>query len=66
MCLDSVRHYVVIDPDARLAYHRSRASFGGDILTRLFTDGSIEIDPPGVSIALAACFVEVELLERLG
>ena len=66
MSLDSIRHYVIIDPDARLAYHHSRASFGGDILTRIVTDGAIEIDPPGISIVLAACFVEVDLLERRG
>ena len=64
MGLDSVRHYLVIDPEARLAYHHSRASPGGDILTRIVANGPLEFDPPGVSIDLAECFVEVDLLER--
>ena len=63
MSLGSVRHYLVIDPEARLAYHHSRTSPSGDILTRIITDGAIELDPPGVSIELAECFIEVDLLE---
>jgi len=37
MGLDSVRHYLVIDPETRLAYHHSRACAGGDILARIVT-----------------------------
>ena len=64
MGLDSVRHYLVIDPETRLAYHHSRASAGGDILTRIVTDGAFELDPPGVSVALADCFATIDRIER--
>ena len=64
MGLDSVRHYLVIDPGTRLAYHHSRASAGGDILTRIVADGAFELDPPGISIALADCFATIDRLER--
>ena len=64
MGLDSVRHYLVIDPEARLAYHHSRTSIGGDILTRIVTDGAFELDPPGISISLADCFATIDRLER--
>ncbi len=64
MGLDSVMHCLVIDPDARLAYHHSRTSAEGDILTRIVTEGALKLEPPGISIGLAQCFAEVDLLER--
>ena len=64
MGLDTVRHYLIIDPEARLAYHHSRAPDGEDILTRIVTDGAIELDPPGLSIRLADCFATIDRLER--
>ncbi len=64
MGLDSVRHYLVIDPETRLAYHHSRTSAGGDILTRIVTEGSFELDPPGISLALVDCFASVDRIER--
>ena len=66
MRLASVRHYVILDPEARLAYHHSRAPAGADILTRIVTGGSIELDPPGLSFALADCFATIDRLERPG
>ena len=64
MGLDSVRHYLVIDPEARLAYHHSRSAAGGDIRTRILTDGAFELDPPGISLALADCFADIDRIER--
>ena len=66
MGLDSVRHYIVIDPETRLAYHHSRRSAGGDILTRIVSDGAFELDPPGISIALVDCFATIDRIERSG
>ena len=64
MGLESVRHYLIVDPEARLAYHHSRVDPAGDILTRIVTDGPIALDPPGVSIALADVFATIDRLER--
>ena len=64
MGLGSVRHYLIVDPEARLAYHHSRTDASGDILTRIVTDGPIALDPPGVSIDLADVFATIDRLER--
>ena len=66
MGLDSVRHYLVIDPETRIAYHHSRRSAGGDIRTRIVTDGAFELDPPGISVALVDCFAAIDRIERSG
>ena len=66
MGLDSVRHYLVIDPETRLAYHHSRGSASGDILTRIVTDGAFELDPPGISVDLADCFAAIDRIGRSG
>jgi Uma2 family endonuclease len=53
--LPSVRHYLIIDPDARLVTHHSRSAEGhvsaGDV-----TSGTIRLDPPGLSIDVSDIF----------
>ena len=50
--LPSVAHYLIVDPAQPLILHHSRG--GGDsILTRVVTDGSIVLDPPGMGLAVA-------------
>jgi Uma2 family endonuclease len=48
----SVAHYLVVDPNKPLVLHHARGS-GDMILTHIVTQGTIELDPPGLSVALA-------------
>lgn len=45
----SVRHYVFVDPNERLTIHHERGD-DGRILTRIVRDGSVRLDPPGVTL----------------
>jgi Uma2 family endonuclease len=48
----SVAHYLIVDPDKPLVVHHARGS-GDTILTRVVTQGPIQLDPPGLAVALA-------------
>jgi Uma2 family endonuclease len=50
-----VPHYLVIDPDNRLAIHHRRVS-DIEIATRIVTVGELHFDPPGLTIAVADLF----------
>lgn len=50
--LPSLAHYLIVDPTQPSILHHARRT-GGDILTRIITDGSITLDPPGIEIALS-------------
>ena len=50
--LPSVLHYLVLDTAKRLVIHHARST-GGTILTRVITEGTIALNPPGLEIALA-------------
>jgi Uma2 family endonuclease len=50
--LPSVAHYLIVDPGAPLVIHHARRD-GGDILTRVVTEGAIMLDPPGLTVELA-------------
>lgn len=49
--LPSVAHYLVIDPDRPLVFHHARGN-DGTILTKIVSEGTIALDPPGIEIAL--------------
>jgi len=53
--LDSVQHYLIVDPDDRLIVHHER---GGDgvIRTHVITQGAAKLDPPGFELALDALY----------
>jgi Uma2 family endonuclease len=53
--LPSVAHYLIIDPAKPLVVHHARGS-GETILTRVVTQGTIELDPPGLAVAVAAIY----------
>jgi Uma2 family endonuclease len=53
--LPSVAHYLIIDPDEPLVIHHQRRE-GGDILTRIYREGTIALDPPGLEISLAEIY----------
>jgi Uma2 family endonuclease len=50
--LPSVAHYLIVDPAEPMIVHHSRKP-GDDIVTRVVTEGTIRLDPPGLQIALA-------------
>ncbi len=50
--LPSVMHYLVVDPDKPLVLHHARNG-DGTILTRIVNEGAINLDPPGIEIAVA-------------
>jgi Uma2 family endonuclease len=50
--LPSVVHYLIVDPDKPLVVHHVRGD-GDTILTHVMTQGTIELDPPGLTVALA-------------
>lgn len=51
----SICHYLIVDPDKPLVIHHSRGG-GGEIITRLVSSGRIDLDPPGLSMAVDAFF----------
>jgi Uma2 family endonuclease len=51
----SIMHYLIVDPDSRLAIHHARGSDA--IATRIVGEGSsLNLDPPGLDMAVAAFF----------
>jgi Uma2 family endonuclease len=48
----SVAHYLIVDPERPRIIHHARAE-GDTILTRIVSEGSIKLDPPGIELALA-------------
>ena len=42
----------MVDPDKPLIIHHARGA-GDAILTRIVSEGSITLDPPGIALALA-------------
>ncbi len=54
--LASVRHYLVIDPDARTMTHHARGT-DGSVSARTLTTGRLRLDPPGL---------EVETIDLIG
>lgn len=50
--LPSVAHYLIVDPAEPMIVHHARKP-GEDIVTRIVTEGTVRLDPPGLQIALA-------------
>jgi Uma2 family endonuclease len=50
--LPSVAHYLIVDPAEPMIVHHSRKP-GEEIVTRVVTEGTIRLDPPGLQLALA-------------
>jgi Uma2 family endonuclease len=47
----SAAHYLIVDPNKPLVLHHARGS-GDMILTHIVTQRAIELDPPGLTVAL--------------
>jgi Uma2 family endonuclease len=50
--LPSVAHYLIADPTERVIVHHARAT-DGTIITRIVTEGTIVLDPPGFELTMA-------------
>jgi Uma2 family endonuclease len=55
LSLGSVQHYLILDPDRRVVIHHKRGS-GDAIETRVLTEGTARLDPPGFDVAVQALF----------
>ena len=53
--LPSVHHYLILDPERRVAIHHKRGQ-GETIETRVLTGGVARLDPPGFEVAVEALF----------
>ncbi len=53
--LPSVEHYLILDPERRVAIHHKRGQ-GDAIETRVLSDGAVKLDPPGFEVAVEALF----------
>ena len=51
----SVRHYLIIDPDTRLAIHHARGE-RDVIATRVVGEGALRLDPPGIEVSIGDLF----------
>ena len=51
----SIQHYLIVDPVSRLIVHHARQD-DATIITRIVTDGSIDLTPPGLALALPDVF----------
>jgi Uma2 family endonuclease len=53
--LPSVEHYLILDPDRRVVIHHKRGK--GDIIeTRILSEGTVRLDPPGIEAPVADMF----------
>lgn len=55
--LQSVAHYLIVEPTQPLIVHHSRGA-GDTILTRVITEGAITLDPPGLELAVADLYAD--------
>jgi hypothetical protein len=53
--LPSLAHYLILDPERRVAIHHKRGQ--GDIIEiRILSEGVIRLDPPGIEAPVAEMF----------
>jgi Uma2 family endonuclease len=55
--LPSVHHYLVVDAEQRLVIHHARRA-GTPIATRVQDSGTLDLDPPGLKVAVKRLFAE--------
>jgi Uma2 family endonuclease len=53
--IPSLQHYLILDPDRRVAIHHKRGASDA-IETRVLTGGVARLDPPGFEVAVEALF----------
>jgi len=55
--VSSIQHYLIVDPDKKLVIHHARGE-GDAVSTRLVSDGNLPLDPPGLTLPVAALFAQ--------
>ncbi|HET8996657.1 MAG TPA: Uma2 family endonuclease [Acetobacteraceae bacterium] len=53
----SLRHYLIVWPDTPRVVHHHLAE-GGKLATEVFTEGEIQLDPPGIRLEVAALYAD--------
>lgn len=53
--LESVRHYLIVKTENRAVIHHRRSEDGG-IQTSILRDGTLRLDPPGLTLEVASFF----------
>ncbi|MCJ2087851.1 Uma2 family endonuclease [Methylobacterium sp. E-005] len=56
--LMSMRHYLIIDPMKRLVIHHRRGA-DGLIVSRIATDSTLDLTPPGLTLPVAELFADL-------
>jgi Uma2 family endonuclease len=51
----SVQHYLIVDPDRRLLVHHARSQ-SESLATRIVREGTLQLDPPGIELAVEDIF----------
>jgi Uma2 family endonuclease len=51
----SIAHYLIVDPDKRIVIHHARG-MGDVIATRIVSEGTVRLDPPGIEITVGELF----------
>ena len=54
--LPSVMHYLIVDPLRPLILHHARGDGGEVVLTHIVSEGTIALDPPGITLAVAEIY----------
>jgi Uma2 family endonuclease len=57
--LPSVAHYLIVDPLRPLILHHARTAGSAAALTHIVTEGTIALDPPGLTLAVADIYGDV-------
>ena len=50
--LQSLHHYLIVDPEPRRIIHHRRQADSDALLTRIVSEGLIRLDPPGIEVAI--------------
>lgn len=57
--IPSVQHYLLVDPVGRRVVHFSRTDEPGRLDTRIVTEGTVTLAPPGIEIAVLDLFGDI-------
>jgi Uma2 family endonuclease len=56
----SIQHYLIVDPDKRIVIHHARGA-GDVVATRIVSEGTVRLDPPGIEITVGELFGQADL-----
>ena len=51
-------HYLILEPVKRVVIHHGRSA-EGQILTRIATEGTLDLTPPGLTLPVADLFADL-------